>query len=152
MATLTYYGLDELVLSFEAIAELPDDVMKDMLNAGADVIIKEQTKNCPVRTGRLRQSIVKKKPFVNQYGGFIAITFDGIHHTNKSGGSRYRKRGSKNGGATRNGEVAFILEYGAPGRNIEAREWILKANEQCEKGTTEAQAKVLDAFYKKNKF
>ena len=42
MAELSFSGLDELILSMQEVAEIPDNVQDEMLNAGADVVVRAQ--------------------------------------------------------------------------------------------------------------
>ena len=57
-----------------------------------------------------------------------------------------RKRGKKR---IRNGEIAFINEYGAPGRGIAPRPAIAAANAKAEKQAVEAGERVYHAWLDK---
>lgn len=149
MAGFIVDGLDELCVSFETVAQIPDGVKCDMLNAGADVIVSAQKAAAPKNTGKMSDSIKKKPPRLSYSGGSIMITLDGTHHTNKSGRSRYRNRGARSGGATSNAEVGFIQELGAPSRNIKATEWMKKANETNAEKAVQAEAEVHDNWLTK---
>lgn len=149
MAGFTIDGLDDFCVSFEAVAQIPDGIKSDMLNAGADVIVAAQKASAPKNTGKMSESIKKKPPLLSYSGGSIMITLDGTHHTNKSGRSRYRNRGSRSGGATSNAEVGFIQEFGAPGRNIKATEWMKKTNESNADKAVQAEAAVHDNWLTK---
>jgi len=150
MANFTVDGIGYVCASFSAIARIPDDVKSEMLNAEADVIVKAQSAAAPRRTGTLSRSIKKKKPMLNYDGGYIVITPSGTHHTSKSGSSRYRNRGTRSGGVTTNAEVAFIHEYGAPGRNIPGTQWMLKANEANADKAVNAAATIHDKWLTKS--
>lgn len=138
MANMEVNGLDGLLDDLEALAGLPDSVGADVLNAEADVIVSAQREEIGRRwSGPYSQGIsaqaVKKGP-VKQKGVGKAI------HIYPQG---TRKRGGK---SVRNAEIAFIDEYGAPGRGIAARPAIAAANAKAEEAAVEAGAKVFDAY------
>lgn len=138
MANMEVNGLDGLLDDLEALAGLPDSVGADVLNAEADVIVSAQREEIGRRwSGPYSQGIsaqaVKKGP-VKQKGVGKAI------HIYPQG---TRKRGGK---SVRNAEIAFIDEYGAPGRGIAARPAIATANAKAEEAAVEAGAKVFDAY------
>lgn len=149
MAQFIVDGIGDVCASFAAIATIPDDVKSDMLNREADIIAKAQKEAAPRDTGKMADSIAKKAPRLNYNGGTIEVTFDGIHHTNKSGRSRYRNRRERSGGATRNAEVAFIHEFGAPSRNIPGQQWILKTNEANADEAVDGAAEIHDQWLTK---
>ncbi len=151
MATMVTDGLDEFMLSMQEIAGLPNSVVDDMLQAGGEVLVQAQKRAAPKKTGTLKGSIKKGKMFRNWKGAYIDIKPEGTHHTTgkpseggKSGNTG-KRRGST-GNTVSNAEVAFIHEFGAPGRNIKAQQWILKANEQSATETTAAKQKVYDDY------
>lgn len=150
MAGFIIDGIDEICASFAKVVQIPDSVKGDMLNAGADVIVSAQKASAPKNTGKMSESIKKKPPLLSYSGGSIMITLDGTHHTNKSGRSRYRNRGARGGGATPNAEVGFIQEFGAPGRNIKATEWMKKANEANAEKAVQAEAAIHDNWLTKS--
>ena len=120
MAKFEVRGIGDVISAFESIASIPSSVMKEILNAQADVVTAAQQRAAPRNMGTLSASIKKKSPRITYDGGYIMVAPEGIHHSNKSGRSRYRNRGGRSRGETRNAEVAFIHEYGAPGRNSPA--------------------------------
>lgn len=152
MASLDFSGLDDLILSFEEIAELPDDVAAEMLEAEAKIIIPAQQAAAPKDTGTLASSIkstgMKKDKSGNRH---IFVYPHGIHgiKVSKKGSasstkSRYKMK-SKDGIASRevrNAEVGYVHEFGAPGRNIPARQWVRTANEQSAGAAADAAEKV----------
>lgn len=131
MAKCTTQGLDTLVLDMAEIASLPDDVISDILNAEADVIVeaqKEMAKSMGVvDTGTMVASI--KKGTVKSYGSEKRIYVTPY-------GSNVR--------GTRNAEVAFINEYGKKGQP--ARPFILTANEKGADSAVEAGEKVYTQY------
>ena len=136
-------GADLLIKDLEELASLPDNVIDDMLNAGADVLVSVQREEIEQRwKGPYSQGIsaksVKKgqvKKTKNGSGRVISIYPQGT-----------RKRGAKR---VRNGEIAFLNEYGAPGRGIAPRPAIAAANAKAEKQAVEAGAKVYHAYLDK---
>lgn len=142
MAQISFKGLDEFILSMQEVAELPDEVIDDILNAGADVAAKAQREEAafvlsgPYSTGKTALSIKKGKVKLHKDGyRVLYITPTGT-----------RKRGKTKISKTRNAEIAFINEYGSPRRNIPARHWMQAANEKCAAETTAAQYAVYDKF------
>lgn len=133
MARLSVDGLEELMNDLEAVAELPDTVACEMLNAQADVVKKAQVNKIAeinlVDTGQLRDSIDKTAVRRSGAGRYLEVYPQGIR---------------KNG--VRNAEVGFIHEYGAPGRHIPAKHWAYNANEGCAEETTEAAREVYNNY------
>lgn len=142
MANFSVDGLDEFMLSMQQVAELPNDVIDDMLNAGADVAAEAQRKEAAVvlrgeyATGTTALSIKKGKVKLHKDGyRVIYVTPTGT-----------RKRGKRKITKTRNAEIAFVNEFGVPHRGIPARPFISTANEKSAAATTAAQAAVYNKF------
>lgn len=131
MAEITCNGLEELLLSMEEIAQIPEEVQDAMLNAQADVVVKAQKEKARLYgvqdTGELIRSI-KKGRVKRAKGGARVI------YVTPTGS---RKRAGK---PVRNAEIAFLAEYGR--RDQQARPFIRDANETSAKATTEAGAEV----------
>lgn len=133
---ITVDGLDGLLLSLEEIMDLPDAVAREMLGAEAEIVEEAQR-----RTGEAMG--------VHRTGA----TLDAIGHTGmKRGPDGTRSlsvslRGT-NAKGVRNAEVAFLNEYGVPGRGIPARPFIRTANEQAADSAVNAAAEVYDEFLK----
>lgn len=136
MAGFSFSGLDELMLDMQAVAELPEDVQEEMLNAQADVVVKAQQEQARVmgvdQTGLTIRSIKKGKVKVKKGVRVIYITPTGT-----------RKRGEKR---VRNAEIAFVNEYGK--KKQKARPFIRTANEKSAQAATEAAAAVYDRYLK----
>lgn len=138
MANVTIGGLDDLMADFAELARLPDKVAEDILNAEADVIVPAQQEEIrkrwkgPHSEGISAKSVKKGKVKKQNGGHSLAVYPQGT-----------RKRGKK---SVRNGEIAFINEYGAPGRGIAARPAISTANKKKEKEAVEAGEKVYHAY------
>ena len=135
MGSLTYSGYDELILSMQEVANLPDEVLDEMLNAQADIVVDAQRKQAEamgvVDTGLTLRSIKKGKVKVKKGVRSIFITPSGT-----------RKRGKKR---VRNAEIAFVNEFGK--KKQKARPFIRTANEMSAQATTQAAADVLDRYY-----
>lgn len=140
MGRLTVNGLDALSDDFAALARLPDSVIEGILEAEADVILPAQRAeiekqwNGPknLSTGMSAKSIKKGKVKKDRDGRSLSIYPQGT-----------RKRGGR---STRNAEIAFINEYGAPGRHIAARPAIDAANKKKEKEAIDAGERVYNQF------
>lgn len=141
MASFTYVGLDDLMLSYEQLAEIPDSVIDDMLNSEADVIAKAQK-----RVG-LRMGVFRKRG--DRPGG---MTLSSIKKTEKvkatAAGGRYLDvyPQGKNADGNDNAEVAFVNEYGKDGQ--EARPFMRTANEEASGEAAEKAATVHDNWLK----
>ena len=138
MANISFHGLDELMLDMQAVAELPDEVIDEMLNAQADVVVAAQRAEAEAMgvhapgSGLVIKSIKKGKVKVKKGVRVIHITPTGT-----------RKRGKKR---VRNAEIAFVNEYGK--KNQKARPFIRTANEKSAEATTQAGMAVYDRFLK----
>lgn len=143
MAHMEVEGLGPLIDDFAALASLPEDVVDDMLNAGADVLVQAQQKEIrqqwrgPYSLGISAASIQKSSKirtakYMGVTGRYIEVYPQGE-----------RKRGGK---SVRNAEIAFINEYGAPGRGIAARPAIAAANAKAEEAAVQAGERVFNAY------
>lgn len=143
MAHMTVDGLGPLIDDLSELAALPDDVVADMLNAGADVLVQAQQKevqqqwNGPYSMGISSESIQKDRKVRTTKD--IGVTGHSINVYPKG----ERKRGGK---SVRNAEIAFINEYGAPKRGIAARPAIFTANEKAADEAVEAGERVYHAY------
>lgn len=140
MAHLTFYGLDELMLSMQEIAEIPDEVQDEMLNAGADVVVRAQKRAAETMgvqdTGLVIDSISKGPVKVKDGKRGIYVYPRGT-----------RIRGADEKGKpirVRNAEIAFVSEYGTT--HQAARPFVLQGNETSAEETTQAQAAVYDRW------
>ncbi|MBO6269462.1 MAG: hypothetical protein IJV30_02150 [Oscillospiraceae bacterium] len=141
MATFTCNDIDGFVLSMKEFAELPDDTIGDILEAGAEVVRKahvEAISHFGQHTGRLLGS-PKIKMCKRGRSRYALIYPDGTHHT-------YHAR--KGGTATaRNADVGFVQEFGGHG-NTKHLGWMMNANEKSAEETTRAEADVYDRWLK----
>ena len=138
MAQLEVDGLNGLLEDLEALAGLPDSVADGILEAEADVIGQAQREEIgrqwkgPYSEGISAGAVKKGKVKEGQAGRSITVSPQGS-----------RKRGGK---SVRNAEIAFINEYGAPGRGIAARPAIAAANAKAEEAAVEAGERVFNAY------
>ncbi len=146
MAEINFKGLDEVTLSMQEVADLPDEVIDEMLNAGADVVARAQREEAlklgklggyrndgqtiDWSTGETARSIKKGKVKIKDGKRILYVTPTGS-----------RSRGNT---TVRNAEIAFLNEYGT--KTIHARNFLYIANEKCAAETTAAQAAVYDKF------
>ena len=138
MGRLTVNGLDALSDDFAALARLPDSVIDGILDAEAEVITAAQREEIekqwrgPHSLEISSKSIKKGKAKKDKDGRSLSVYHQGT-----------RKRG---GQTTRNAEIAFINEYGAPGRHIAARPAIDAANKKKEEEAVAAGERVYNQF------
>lgn len=147
MAEFSFKGLDEVRLSFTEVAQLPDELVDEMLNAGADVIVPAQRREAEklgkvggyrnpnqkrdYSTGTTARAIKKGRVKVKDGWRVLYVTPTGS-----------RTRGKKLPRATRNAEIAFVNEFGT--RTIHARGFLAKANE----ASAAAEFEVYDKWLK----
>lgn len=133
MATFECEGLDDLALSMAEIAEIPDAIQDDMLNAQADIVVRAQEKTGRAlgvqRTGVTLSAIKKAKPKKSKNGRSILVRFTG-----------------KNADGNRNAEVAFLNEFGK--KSQAARPFIRVANETAADEAVRASLNVYDNWLK----
>lgn len=140
MASFRVDGLDELMLSFEQLSLLPDEVPMGMLDAGAAVLEEAQREkartmlNGPYSIGRVISGLKRKKPKKTNDGYIQRITFEGTVT------DQYHKK------PTRIAEIAFINEFGKT--NQPARPFIQTANEEKADEITAAEYQVYDKYLK----
>ena len=138
MGRLEVNGIDGLMDDLAALAALPDSVVEGILDAEADIIVAQQQHEVgsqwrgPYSEQLSAKSIKKGKVKKTKDGRYITISPQGT-----------RKRGGR---STRNAEIAFINEYGAPGRHIAARPAIDTANKKKEGEAVDAGERVYNAY------
>ena len=129
MAKIELTGLGETLISMERIANIPDDVMKRMLDAQADIVVDAQKKTA---------STMLRGPYYK--GGVAGGVSKGRYKRKKDGAEHYVVfKGTQHG--NRIAEIAFVNEYGKKGQP--ARPFIKTANEQSEPAATDAASKIL---------
>lgn len=138
MARMEVDGADALIEDLSQLAQMPYEVIDDILNAMADVVVPAQRKEIerrwsgPHSMGISAEAIKKTGTKKELDGSSISVYPQGT-----------RKRGKKR---IRNGEIAFINEYGAPGRGIEARPAISISIEKAKEEIFAAGEKAYDAY------
>lgn len=134
MAKLEMDDLEVLRLSFEQIAELPDEVISEMLNAEADIVVEAQKASARKYnvqdTGLEIASIGKTKVQTSKDGKCIHVYPQGSR--------------TRNGIVTRNAEIGFLAEFGKTG--IPARPFIRDANEGAADKAVDAAYKIYDSY------
>lgn len=173
MAKFSCNDIDGFLLSMEEFAELPDDVLDDMLEAGAEEIRKAQVKSIEKNFDRHTAKLLgAPKVFLKrgtgdhhlsggtgQYhaaGEHYALVYpSGKHHQYHKKTHTYTKYNWGRAGATKttsadgtatNNDVAFVLEFG--GHGIVGTGWMREANNNGENAMAEAEEKVYDAWLK----
>ena len=140
MARITTQGFEGWETAIEKIASMPDDVAREILDAQASVVIKEQKARAPRNTGKLASSVSATKMKYNREGARVMYVYPrGTHHT-------YRQYGTGKEIRVRNAEVGFIQEYGAPQKGIRATGWVSAANAAAEDEAIAEAEKVLGEF------
>lgn len=134
MAEFKAIGLDELALSLQEIAEIPEDIQDEMLRAQGNIVAQAQRESAQrygiQRTGTLIRSIKPGKVKLDKHGSRVLYV--------TPVGSRVR-----GGKKTTNAEIAFLNEYGTRGQR--ARPFMRDANERSAEAATQAAA---DIYYR----
>ena len=130
MASFNATGIDGLRLSLEELADLPEAVLLDMLKAEGEVVEQAQRGELAAfaRTHQLEQSVSASGELKRDRAGTPYI-------------SVYPK-GVRRDGKTRNAEVGFVQEYGAPRRGVKPRQWMRRANAKAEGAAARAEEQV----------
>ena len=142
MANLSTSGLEELIGGFDAIAEIPDEVVLEMLVAEAEVIAPAQEAEARAMlsgkysTGETAQSISYDKKLKKTSDGRAIYV--------------YPKGTRRHGNKRRAAEVAFVDEFGKQGRP--ARPFSHTANEKAADPATDAAVRVNVGFLKSKNF
>ncbi len=146
MARMYNFGFMEFDHMLEKLANIPDSTKKNMLKAAADVYEKEVKKTIdttglvgyfnpvtgkPGGGGRYDAGIVKRYIEQKQQGNKVLYV-------------TWKKATVHDKGVTA-ADVAFLTEYGAPGRGIPARPFIARATET---GLLDAYDAALDELEK----
>lgn len=136
MASLSVNGLDDLMLSLEEIAAIPDDVAQAMLDAEAQVVEEAQIAQGMAMgvydTGDTLRSIRRGRMKRTKEGGrAVYVTPQGVNDKGE-----------------RNAAVAFMNEYGVPSRRIPARPFIATANAAAVEPAVAEAEKVYDEWLK----
>lgn len=166
MAKFNAEGIDGLLLSMEEFAALPDEVVEDILDAGANPVVDEQKRMLKsmglYKSHKLYDSIQgfskvgkldgQQKRYVLIYpygirGYYISRIQQKFGYATKFRAGRHYTTGGKRTAVTNN-EIGFIYEFGAPKRKIPAKQWMKKANINAEEAVVRAEFAVYDRWLK----
>jgi len=141
MAKSMTTGLNDVIFSMEELRSIPFKVISEMLVAAAPAVVDAQKKQFAedglIDRGNLSQSPGWVRPQVGRKGGgYLDVGPQGTNHTGGKGGESN----------TTNAEVAFVHEFGAPGRNIRATQSIRIATEESADKAVEEKMKVYDEW------
>lgn len=156
MAKFNVIGLGELQLSLEEVADMPEEIKDKMLEAGAAVGVKALKQSISslgiVDTEQLYNSIKPTKPKTDKDGNRVLYVYPQGTRKKISAGIRLRRvtisggRRTSSSKKTRNADVGFVLEFGAPKRGIRARHWMRSAIESFADEATQKQRAVYDEW------
>ena len=139
MAKFQEFGIDDLELSIEEIAEIPNDSLITILKAGADVAVKAFKAKLQaighVRSGKLRDSIMTESK-QSAWG----TPYEYVHPF-----------GNHDATIT-NEHLGAILEYGNKKRNMKASQWMKTASEECSDEVVAAEQAAYDDFLQSKGF
>lgn len=172
MAQFKAEGLDGLALTVQEIAEIPEDVKRQMLTAGGEVAAEAQRQKIralglvSVKPQKLQISKLVNSIMVfpklgvvgyREFSPYVLVYPYGDHGKyHRRVVTRTYKR-SKHGRTytiggdvvtTSNNAVGFIQEFGAPRRNIPGKQWMAQANAECADAVTTAEFGVYDDWLK----
>lgn len=125
-------GLNALQRDLKAFGELPNDTMKKMVDAQAEVTEDALVYTAgtmlqgPYFQGDVARSVKRQKPKITKSGATSMIKFTGMQHGN------------------RNGEVAFVNEYGK--KSQKARPFIKTAIKESSDPAADAAREVLNDY------
>lgn len=140
MASLELFGFEDLNDAFRRIADIPDDITTEALDAMAAAAIPEIKRSGeamgvrdPESGDHILDKIATTKAKITTFGGVEYITFKGT-----------RRRGKTK---TRNAEIAFINEFGKRGQP--SRPFIGKALAQNEDKISAPAEKIVGDWIEK---
>lgn len=150
----------QLMLNMQQIAEIPEDVIDEMLQAGSKVGVEAMRRSLRrmglVKTGQLADSLVAVRK-TGKDGRIYYLAYPKgrrkaePHVLSVSNVTRVNPLHSHAKPPTNN-EVGFVLEFGAPNRGIEARQWMRIANEESADDVVAAEFKIYDDWLKSKGF
>lgn len=166
MAKFNAEGIDGLELSLAEIEALPEDVVCEILDAGADVVVAEQKRVLKsmglYKSHALHDSVQgfrkvgkvdgSKKRYVMIYPYGTRRFYNRKLQEKIGYGHKYRKARAYTVGGDRkavtNNDVGFIHEFGAPRKGIQAKQWMRKANINAAEAMAAAEFSVYDRWLK----
>jgi len=142
--------MDECMLSMKQVAEIPDDVANDMLQAGGEIIAEAQRRKITATllqpsSGILAKSVTVTPKMKRRKGEerYVTVYPKGTHHTYMHKATPTSTPVQK---IATNNEVFFINEYGAPLKEIAGKGIARAANEESAEAVDAAMFKVYDKF------
>lgn len=138
MAQLDVQGFDAFAADLEAAKNLTEEESYRILEAGGEVV-KAKMQEVISRMGLILGDVLRKSIKVFRKSDdrpYVLIYPDGKHHVTHGYGPEGRGTGKRR--TVNAGEVGFVLEYGAPERNLNAYHWMETAVEESAETTTEA--------------
>lgn len=129
MAGFAVKGLPELEKQFAMLATVPYEVIWEMLDAEADVVVDAQrTEAETMLRGKYNKGAIKRSIKKGKLKLVKGIWTQYINYSGKQHGNRLA-------------EIVFVNEYGK--KNQPARPFIRTANEKCADSAVDAGAEVL---------
>lgn len=129
MAGFAVKGLPELEQQFARLSTVPAEVLWEMLDAEADVVVDAQrTEAETMLHGRYSMGVIKRSIKKGKIKNAKGVWTQYINYSGKQHGNRVA-------------EIAFVNEYGK--KNQPARPFIRTANEKCADKAVDAGAEVL---------
>lgn len=144
MAQLDVQGFDAFAADLEAAKSLTEDEAYRILEAGGEVV-KTKMQEVISRMGLVLSDVLRKSIKIfrkNDDGPYVLIYPEGKHHISHGYGPDGRGTGKRR--TVNAGEVGFVLEYGAPERNLNAYHWMERAVEESSDETTAAMQAAFD--------
>lgn len=138
MAQLDVQGFDAFAADLEAAKNLTEEESYRILEAGGEVV-KTKMQEIISRMGLILGDVLRKSIKVfrkKEDRPYVLIYPEGKHHITHGYGPEGRGTGKRR--TVNAGEVGFVLEYGAPERNLNAYHWMETAVEESAETTTEA--------------
>ena len=164
MAKFNAKGIEGLALSMQEFAAIPDEVVEQILDAAAEVVVRYHKAEIRamglVKTGKLAGSVQAHKKagsWRNDWKRYVLVYPTGRHHTyqsrvvtrtykrSKSGRTYTRGGGAK---VVTNSEVGFVQAYGVPARKYRGTDWMNKANAKAAPEVERAEFAVYDRWLK----
>lgn len=164
MARFKNVGVSEYQLDFEAIANLPEELINEMLIETGKIAVEAQKASIKkldlVDSKQLENSIKATAPKrrTRTDDAYIAVYPHGRRKDIYANG-KLRLAGVKKMRVNKkkrrlealkmeNNDVGFVLEFGAPHQGIRAYQWMRRANEACAEDVARAQFNIFDNFFK----
>lgn len=157
MAEFLSQNFNKLMLDMQAIEELPEDVVDDMLKTSADIGLDAMRKSLKslglVDSSQLIESLTSVKKKSKDGKLYYLVYPSGSRRDTYTGGKLRRvsiKGYRKSGAAIKmsNNDVGFVLEFGAPKRNKKAYQWLRLALEASGDAIASAQMRIFDKWLK----